>query len=226
MKARDEILGRIRHSLQDVQEPDPTRDVPVERSDLRAAPPADLLGLFAERCEDYTVTLRRCVAKAVPEVMVDLLGEAGVRSVVVPPGIDSSWRQAISAAGMTLVEDDPPLSRAALDGIDAVVTAAAVAIAETGTVVLDHGADQGRRALTLMPDTHVVVVQDDQVVPGVAEAMARLAAASAPGDVQTWISGPSATSDIELSRVEGVHGPRHLLVIVADSGSRPEPENR
>lgn len=113
-------------------------------------------------------------------------------------------------------EDDPPLDRMVLNEIDAVVTAAAVGVAETGTIILDHAPDQGRRALTLVPDTHLVVVRAEQVVSDVPEAVGRLGASVAAGSPLTWISGPSATSDIELSRVEGVHGPRKLLVILAE----------
>ena len=125
----------------------------------------------------------------------------GARTVVVPEGLGLDLPGAVV---------DDGLSSAELDAIDAVVTTAAIGIAETGTVVLDHGRGQGRRVITLLPDLHVCVIREDQVVPDVPDAFARLD----PQRPQTWISGPSATSDIELSRVEGVHGPRRLHVIL------------
>ena len=118
-----------------------------------------------------------------------------------------------AGSGAEGVPDEPALSHADLDRLDGVLTGCAVAIAETGTIVLDAGADQGRRALSLLPDLHVCVVDVDLVVGSVPEAIARLD----PTRPQTWISGPSATSDIELQRVEGVHGPRRLEVIVVES---------
>ena len=213
--AREEILARVRSALGDVTQPDPALDVPVEWEYGRPTAMPDVLGRFAEMCTDYKATVVRCGATEVPDRIAALLTDSGVRSVVLPDGLEPSWRQAVEAAGITVRDDEPQLSRAELDAIDGVITAAAVGIAETGTIVLDHASDQGRRALSLVPDTHLVVVRADQVVSDVPEAVARLADAVAGGAALTWISGPSATSDIELSRVEGVHGPRRLLVVLA-----------
>ena len=139
--------------------------------------------------------------------VVDLF--AATERVVVPSGLDGVLRAAVSHPVV-----DEELSAAELDTVDAVLTTACVGIAETGTIVLDHGPGQGRRALTLVPDRHVCVVHADQVVPDVPDAMARLATSVARGRPLTWVSGPSATSDIELTRVEGVHGPRVLHVVL------------
>jgi L-lactate dehydrogenase complex protein LldG len=130
--------------------------------------------------------------------------------VIVPRGLPDSWLP----GDLDTVRDEPALSARELDGVDAVVTGAAAAIAVTGTIVLDHTAGQGRRALTLVPDLHVCVVTEDQVVGDVPEAIAALQTSVRSGRPLTWISGPSATSDIELARVEGVHGPRTLRVIL------------
>lgn len=216
MSAREEIFARIRTGLADVTENDPAIDVPIEWSYGKATPMADVLDRFVETVEDYRATVVRVPAAGVAQQVSALLCEAGVESAVLPGGLDPAWREAIAEAGIAVREDDPPLDRMVLNEIDAVVTAAAVGVAETGTIILDHAADQGRRALTLVPDTHLVVVRADQVVSDVPEAVGRLGAAVAAGNPLTWISGPSATSDIELSRVEGVHGPRNLLVILAE----------
>lgn len=180
-------------------------------------PPGDpaLLERLVDRLVDYRAQVRQVPdAAAVPAALVDVLRESGVRSAVVPPWLDSAWVSAAVAADVSVVPDTPgaPLSAARLDAMDAVVTAARVAIADTGTIVLDADADQGRRAITLVPDLHVCVVRADQVVQTVPDAVALLD--RAPERPLTWISGPSATSDIELSRVEGVHGPRTLLVLL------------
>ena len=216
MSAREEILGRVRAALVDVSVTDPATDVPLDWEYGKPTAMPDVLARFVEMCEDYKATVARCDEGSLAGRVAGLLGEAGVRSVVLPPGVEQPWRQAIEAAGIAVHDDEPQLSRAELDAIDGVVTAAAVGIAETGTIVLDHASDQGRRALTLVPDAHLVVVRAAQVVSDVPEAVARLADAVTEGAPLTWISGPSATSDIELSRVEGVHGPRTLLVVLVD----------
>ncbi|PUA82943.1 LutC/YkgG family protein [Nocardioides currus] len=190
--ARSEILGRVRSALADVS---PAVAVPAPP---RITPVADLVALFCERVEDYRATVTRCSAAELASVVADAV--AGL-SVVVPPGLD------LAVPG-SVADDD--LSAAELDAIGAVVTAARVGIAETGTIVLDHADDQGRRAISLVPDRHVCVVREDQVVADVPDAVALLD----PARPLTWISGPSATSDIELDRVEGVHGPRTLHVVV------------
>jgi len=216
MNARQEILNRVRSALADVVQPDAAIDVAVPWTYGRATPMPDVLERFIEMTVDYKAVVKRVPAAGVPDAIAELLAAAGVRSAVLPAGLDAAWRAAVVGAGITVHSDDPQLSRNELNAIDAVVTASAVSIAETGTIVLDHAADQGRRALTLVPDTHLVVVRADQVVSDVPEAVGRLAAAVASGNPLTWISGPSATSDIELTRVEGVHGPRTLLVVLAD----------
>lgn len=203
--AREVILGRIRSALADV-EPDPA---PVA-SPAGGQPPAGigLVDHFAERVADYRATVVHCPPDGLADAVAAAV-PAGAR-VVVPPGLPES---ALAGVAEPVVDDG--LSAAELDASDAVVTMCRVGIAETGTIVLDHQADQGRRAITLVPDRHVCIVYADQVVPDVGEAVALLD----PVRPLTWISGPSATSDIELDRVEGVHGPRHLHVIVVDAPS-------
>jgi L-lactate dehydrogenase complex protein LldG len=208
--ARDEILARVRTALGDQPAP------PEVRRDYRTAerapamPAADLLDLLVDRLVDYRAQVRRSTAAEIPGAVAAALADRGARRLVVPAGVPPAWLAEVSD-GVELVRDDPPLPATALDQLDGVLTASAVAIAETGTIVLDAGAGQGRRALSLVPDYHLVVVTADQVVATVPEAVARLD----PTRPLTWISGPSATSDIELTRVEGVHGPRTLEVVVA-----------
>jgi L-lactate dehydrogenase complex protein LldG len=169
-----------------------------------------LLDLLAERLGDYGCTVRRAAPGQVMTAVGEALAGRGARRIVVPSGLDLTGLP----TGTEMVADDG-LSPAALDAVDGVVTGAAVAIAETGTIVLDGSPAQGRRALSLVPDYHVCIVRAEQVVALVPEALARLA----PERPLTWISGPSATSDIELDRVQGVHGPRTLDVILVE----PEP---
>jgi len=211
MSSRDEILGRIRAATADITA---TADIP-----RRYAPPgrgpgqADdaLVGLFEERASDYRATVRRCAAGDAGQVIADAVGarptsRRGAQRIGVPGGFPADWSALLEGA----VPDDPPLDIAALDALDGVVTTCAVAIAETGTIVLDAGPGQGSRAFTLVPDYHVAVVRTGQIVAAVPDAVAALD----PARPLTWISGPSATSDIELSRVEGVHGPRTLDIVI------------
>ena len=208
MTAREEVLARIRAALGDDASGGtaPARDA-VPRG-YRTRGELDLtvlLDLLAERLRDYGCTVRRATPGEAMAAVAEAVGQRGARRVVVPPGLDLTDLP----AGTEAVADDG-LSPAALDTVDGVITGAAVAIAETGTIVLDGAPDQGRRALSLVPDYHVCIVRAEQVVALVPEALARLD----PGRPLTWISGPSATSDIELDRVQGVHGPRTLEVIL------------
>jgi L-lactate dehydrogenase complex protein LldG len=169
----------------------------------------DLVERFAERVADYRALVHRASASNLAATVAAALAGRGARSLVIPVGVPAEWVTGLDPS-MERLTDDPPLTHAQLDAVDAVITGCAVAIAETGTIVLDAGSGQGRRALSLLPDRHVCVVRADQVVGEVAEALARLE----PRRPLTWISGPSATSDIELDRVEGVHGPRNLDVVI------------
>jgi L-lactate dehydrogenase complex protein LldG len=195
VSARDEVLGRVRRALSGAA------SAPAVTRVYRDAPRLDgdeLLALLVERVTDYRATVVRCGPDDVERTVAESLD--GARAVV-PDDLPWTVDGAVPDTG---------LSAAELDRVDAVVTGAAVGIAVTGTIVLDHSAGQGRRALSLVPDLHVCVLRADQVVHGVPDAVGRLD----PRRPQTWISGPSATSDIELNRVEGVHGPRTLRVVL------------
>jgi L-lactate dehydrogenase complex protein LldG len=221
VNARDEVLSRIRAALggeADGASQEPGAGPPPHgdsgpppatgyrtRGELDRRP---LLDMLAERLADYRAAVRRTTPAGLQASLAAALAERGARRVVVPPGLDLP-----ALPGTELIIDDD-LSAHDLDALDGVVTAAAVAIAQTGTIVLDGSADQGRRAITLVPDYHLCIVHADQVVELVPEAVSRLEPRAARP--LTWISGPSATSDIELSRVEGVHGPRTLEVILVD----------
>lgn len=199
--ARAEILARIGRAASTWVQ------VPAEPAPRRSPAVADPTALFAENVADYRAEVLRCPVEQVGERMAGALHGCG--QVVVPAGfppeylpVDPHW----------ITRADEALTARDLDTIDAVVTTATVGIALTGTIVLDHGPGQGRRLLSLVPDRHVCVIRADQIVAGLPEAMGWLD----PMRALTWISGPSATSDIELERVEGVHGPRSLIVVIAD----------
>ena len=191
--ARDAILAAVRRAVQHADR----SEVTVPRS-YRHTPEVDV-DLFVERVADYRAEVVRC---APDEVEATIAGSLPPHSrVVVPDGLPWQVPGAVADDALTAVE---------LDALDAVVTGATLGIASTGTIVLAHGPGEGRRALTLVPDLHVCVVRVDQVVADVPDAVALLD----PTRPTTWVSGPSATSDIELDRVEGVHGPRTLRVLV------------
>ena len=202
--ARTEVLRRIRAALADGPKPPP-----VPRDYDHKRPIADIVGLLDERVADYRATVHRVAADEVPTAIESALRARQAKVMAGPLDLPESWL----AAGVRWRLDEPeqPLTVEDLDGVDGVLTGCAVAIAETGTIVLDTGAMQGRRALTLVPDYHLCVVLADQIVGTVPEGLGRLD----PVRPLTFISGPSATSDIELDRVEGVHGPRTLEVIIA-----------
>ena len=216
MSAREDILQRIRTATADVTEPDPALDVPVEWTYGQPLATADVLADFVEKVEDYKARVVRVAEDGIGGAIVDALAGLDAASAVLPEGLPDAWVQAVTAAGVTVFRDDPELSHAELNLIAAVVTTAAVGMADSGTIALDHGLGQGRRALSLLPDCHVCVVRSEQVVSDVPEGIARLAPALRARRPVTWLSGGSATSDIELDRVEGVHGPRHLAVILVE----------
>jgi L-lactate dehydrogenase complex protein LldG len=213
--SRDAVLGRIRTALKDVPATETPEDVKIDRSYLTVdpSPRADLIHQFIERVREYRAKVKTTIAEDLPRAIAESCAERGIRKLVVPADLPEGW----APAGLTLVRE-PGLTIDDLEHSDGVLTACALGIAQTGTVVLDSGPGQGRRAITLLPDYHLCVIREDQVVGLVPEAVAQLqSAAASPDRPITFISGPSATSDIELNRVEGVHGPRTLEVIVVTS---------
>ncbi|MFF5217475.1 lactate utilization protein C [Micromonospora sp. NPDC000442] len=212
VNARETILARLRAALDpaaldraalDPAALDAAASAPVEvPRDYRRDGPVDLDRLV-DRLTDYRAHVHQVGEPAVADTIAAILPTGA--SIVVPPGLPAAWLPPTVTA-----RPDDDLDNQQIAAADGVVTAAAVAIADTGTVVLDGSPDQGRRVLSLLPDLHICVIRTDQVVAGVPQALARLT----PHRPLTWISGPSATSDIELNRVEGVHGPRTLHVIL------------
>jgi len=209
VSAREAILGRIRAAVADL----PDDPVEVPRAYLRGAPgitPGDrdaAVELFVTRVTEYGATVRRVPEADLPAAVAAALDERGARTAVVPDGLDPAWTAAWNGQ---VRRDVPALSTAQLDATDAVVSACAAAVADSGTIVLDAGPGQGRRALSLVPDVHVCVVREEQIGSALPEVIGRLD----PRRPITWISGPSATADIEMIRVQGVHGPRKLTVLV------------
>ena len=210
--ARDEILRRIRRGLQDVPVNESAEDVEVAREYRQegAVSSPELTLRFAERVTEYKAHVEQVTAAGLSAAITQACARRGVRRLVVPQDLPAQW----VPAGVELLHD-AELSNEQLDRSDGVLTGCAWGIAQTGTIVLDGGATQGRRAISLVPDYHLCIVRVDQIVDLVPEAIARLAPAVREARRPiTLISGPSATSDIELNRVEGVHGPRTLEVII------------
>ena len=203
--ARAVVLARIRAALADAPAPGP-----VPRDYRRAGQLSrdEVLELFAERTAEYRATVHQVVSAQAGPTIDAALAADGIASVVVPAGLPAHWRPI--AARVTEDRESSPLHNDELDAIAGVVVGAAVGIAETGTIVLDASADQGRRVITLLPDHLTCIIRASQIEQTVPQALARLDGTR----VLTFISGPSATSDIELDRVEGVHGPRTLVVVI------------
>jgi L-lactate dehydrogenase complex protein LldG len=201
--ARGAVLGRVRSALGDTAVP------PEVAREYRAAGagPADL-DLFCARVADYRATVHRVPSGGLGDALAAACRERGATRLAVPSDAPADIE------GVEFVRDHPPLSARDLDRVDGVLTGCALGIAETGTIVLDGAGRSGRRALTLVPDYHLCVIGEAQVVASVPDAVAQLAEAAQAGRPITLVSGPSATSDIELERVEGVHGPRTLDVFV------------
>ncbi|MFE9443643.1 lactate utilization protein C [Streptomyces sp. NPDC006602] len=211
MSSRERILGRVRRALADVEQDDTPYEQALSRDYLRVH--GDLgvertVELLAENLADYRAIVHRCTTADLAATLAGMLAARGSKTVLAPPGLDPQWLSAVEAERVT---DRAESTAYELDRVDSVVTACAVAVAETGTIVLDGSPDQGRRRITLVPDHHICVVRvPEQVVSSVPQSLERLD----PTRPLTWISGPSATSDIELDRVEGVHGPRTLEVVL------------
>jgi L-lactate dehydrogenase complex protein LldG len=211
VSSRERILGRVRRALADVTPDERPYEQALARDYLREHGERTVeqtVELLAENLADYRAVVHRSSAADLASTVAGILAAHGSRTVLVPQGLPPQW---LSAAEATPVGDRAESTPHELDQVDSVVTGCAVAIAETGTLVLDGSPDQGRRRITLIPDHHICVVRvPEQVVSSVPQALERLD----PTRPLTWISGPSATSDIELDRVEGVHGPRTLEVVL------------
>ncbi|HIY24425.1 MAG TPA: LUD domain-containing protein [Candidatus Brachybacterium merdigallinarum] len=224
LSAKEEILSRLRAALDVPRRDEVTtaEDVPrsYQRADAKAevsTDPARVRTLLVDRLEDYTAIVHRTTESEAPAAIAAAL--AGATRLVIPPGLPSPWTRELTAE---ITVDDGRIGARELDGIEAVLTGCHTAIAQTGTLVLRGDELGGRRVISLIPDRHVVVVRSEQVVLGVPKALERMN--TDPGAAWTMISGPSATSDIELNRVEGVHGPRRLDVVLIDPDPEPEPD--
>ncbi len=207
--AKDAILAAVRAGLTDVPEAE-SADAPVVRHYRRDRAVDDPIGRLRSRLSDIDVGVAVCPSTEVADRVSEALSDVGSGPVVIPPGFPDHWRP----SGLDLKVDDGQATAQTLADYTAAVTGCAAAIAETGTLSLDTGDVSGRRLLSLVPDVHVCVVREEDIVADVPQALAAIRATAA----LTFVSGPSATVDIELVRTVGVHGPRQLkVVIVADN---------
>lgn len=208
MNAKEEILSRIRSAQKSAGLPDHVV-VPRDYQHQGSLNAEELLTMFVERLEDYKAEVELTSSAELASTINRILEEKECKDIRYAEGLDDSLF--VNYAGSATPDDadsDPRL----LDAVDAVVTESVVSSAQTGTIVLESGPRCGRRALTLVPDRHICIVHRDSIVYGIPEVVSRMD----PQRPATWVSGPSATSDIELSRVEGVHGPRNLIVVIVD----------
>lgn len=204
--AKEEILNRIAAAQKQAGLPDHV-DIPREYQKEGTLNEDELREMLVDRLEDYKADVHVTDESGLNSTLVGILKERGCSNVVYAPGMDAGLLAGFEG---TITPDDNAKDPRELDAVDAVVTESHVTSAQTGTIVLESNETCGRRALTLVPDRHVCIVRKDQIVYGVPEMVSRIN----PERPATWISGPSATSDIELSRVEGVHGPRDLIVVI------------
>ena len=204
--AKEEILNRISAAQKQAGLPDHV-DIPREYQKEGTLNEDELRDMLVDLLEDYKADVHVTDESGLNSTLVDILKERGCSTVVYAPGMDAGLLDGFEG---TTTPDDNAKDPRELDAVDAVVTESHVTSAQTGTIVLESNETCGRRALTLVPDRHVCIVRKDQIVYGVPEMVSRMN----PERPATWISGPSATSDIELSRVEGVHGPRDLIVVI------------
>jgi L-lactate dehydrogenase complex protein LldG len=215
--AREEILARIRSALRDVPSSEQPQDLPVERDYLLqgSSDRAHLIERFTDRLVDYKAKVRHVSNDELPAAIAEACAAHGVKRLVVPADLPEAW---LPSDTEIVADHNFSLSYAELDASDGVLTGCAIGVAQTGTIILDSGFAQGRRAITLVPDYHLCVVRADQIVDLIPEAVTNLQGAVRDHRRPiTLISGPSATSDIELNRVEGVHGPRTLEVLIVVS---------
>ena len=216
--SRERVLRRIRDALKGAPPPSPS--IPRGYRSSGTGERARILERFVDRVSDYDATVTRVGAEALPAAVARILEEREAGRMVLPSDLPEAWLDAVPEGAVERLRDgagDRFLSRGSLASVHGVITGCSLAIAETGTIVLDGGVAQGRRALSLLPDYHLCVVRADQVVEIVPEGVAAMRDAVADrGAPLTLVSGPSATADIELERVQGVHGPRTLDVILVE----------